>query len=280
MLTPRTEQLIDLALEEDCGLGDVTSRALFAAGHRSRGTIVAKQSLVVCGAEIAARVFQRADAALRVRMLAGDGTSLKPGGAVLEIAGPTASLLMAERTALNFLQHLSGIATLSRAFADAVRGTPAKVVDTRKTRPGWRALEKQAVRCGGCANHRSTLGEFVLIKDNHLAAAGSLTRAVRLARGAASHLSRIEVEVTTLAEVGQALQAGADIILLDNMSPDQVRQAVKRIDGRARIEASGGIHLGNVRDYALAGVDFISVGALTHSAPAVDLSLELSVRKR
>jgi nicotinate-nucleotide pyrophosphorylase (carboxylating) len=241
---------------------------------------VAKQALVLCGVEVAARVFHRAEAALRVRTLAADGDALRPGQPVLDVRGPTAGMLMAERTALNFLQHLSGIATLSRAFAEAVRGTNATVVDTRKTTPGWRALEKHAVRCGGCANHRSTLGELVLIKDNHLAAAGSLARAVRLARAGAPHLSKIEVEVTSLAEVRQALRAGAEIILLDNMSPAGVRQAVELIDGRARVEASGGIHLGNVRDYALAGADVISVGALTHSAPAVDLSLELAGGRR
>jgi nicotinate-nucleotide pyrophosphorylase (carboxylating) len=176
---------------------------------------------------------------------------------------------------LNFLQRLSGIATLARKFADAVAGTGVRIVDTRKTTPGWRALEKYAVRCGGCSNHRSSLGEHVLIKDNHIAAAGSLARAVKLARPAAPHLAKIEVEAKTLAEVGEALRAGADVILLDNMAPALIRQAVTRIAGAAVIEVSGGVRLETLRDYALPGVDVISIGALTHSATAVDLSLDV-----
>jgi nicotinate-nucleotide pyrophosphorylase (carboxylating) len=273
MPNPRTDHLIDLALEEDAGLGDVTSRAIFPPAHRSRAFIAAGHDLVVCGLEVAARVFARVDPALKVTLTARDGDRIRQDGRVLDVAGPTAALLTAERTALNFIQRLSGIATLSRRFAAAVSGTGVRIVDTRKTTPGYRALEKYAVRCGGCSNHRSSLGEHVLIKDNHIAAAGSLTRAVNLARAAAPHLAKIEVEAKTLAEVKEAVRAGAEVILLDNMTPDLVRQAVMLIAGAALVEVSGGVRLETVRDFALPGVDVISIGALTHSAPAADLSL-------
>src|SRR6478736_6267263 len=224
MLTPRTEHLIDLALEEDAGLGDVTSRAIFPANHRSTAVIDAKQDLVVCGLDVAARVFEKQDARLKVKLLAKDGARVKNGGLVLRVEGPTAAILTAERTALNFLQRLSAIATQARRYADAVRGTGVRIVDTRKTTPGWRALEKYAVRCGGCFNHRSSLGEHVLIKDNHIAAAGSLSRAVQLTRAAAPHLAKIEVEAKTLAHVKEALRAKAEVILLDNMAPEMIQR--------------------------------------------------------
>ncbi|MBI4625395.1 MAG: carboxylating nicotinate-nucleotide diphosphorylase [Verrucomicrobia bacterium] len=280
MHEPRTDHLIDLALEEDAGLGDVTSRAIFPPAHRSRAFIAARQDLVVCGLEVAARVFARVDPALQVTLTARDGDRVRRTGRVLAVAGPTASLLTAERTALNFLQRLSGIATLARRFAAAVSGTEVRIVDTRKTTPAYRALEKYAVRCGGCGNHRSSLGEHVLIKDNHIAAAGSLTQAVKLARAAAPHLAKIEVEATTLAEVKEAVRAGAEAILLDNMTPDLVRRAVMLIAGAALVEVSGGVRLETVRDYALPGVTVISIGALTHSAPAADLSLTVLGRAK
>ena len=276
----RTAHLIDLALEEDAGLGDLTSRAIFPAKHRRRAVIHAGQELVICGLEIAAAVFARADPALKTQLLAADGDRVKPGAAVLRIEGPTASLLTAERTALNFLQRLSGIATQARCYADAVRGTGVRIVDTRKTTPGFRALEKYAVRCGGCFNHRSSLGEHVLIKDNHIAAAGSLTKAVQLCRAAAPHAAKIEVEAGTLAEVREACRAGAEVILLDNMTPAQVRAAVTVIAGRAIVEVSGGVRFDTLRDYALPSVDVISIGALTHSAPAADLSLTIQPARR
>ncbi len=275
MISPRTDHLIDLALEEDAGLGDVTSRAIFAPSHRSRAFIDAKQDLVLCGLAVAARVFARTDPELKVKLLAADGDRVRAGARVLAVAGPTASLLTAERTALNFLQRLSGIATKARHYAAAVAGTGVRIVDTRKTTPGWRALEKYAVRCGGCANHRSSLGEHVLIKDNHIAAAGSIAAAVAKARAAAPHLAKIEVEAKTLAEVNAALRAAADVILLDNMTPDQVRAAVATIAGAATVEVSGGVRYETLRAYAMPGVDVISIGALTHSATAVDLSLDL-----
>ncbi len=275
MISPRTDHLIDLALDEDAGLGDVTSRAIFSPRDRARGYIDAKQDLVVCGLAVAARVFERVEAQLQVKLLARDGDRMKPGARVLSVVGPTAAMLTAERTALNFVQRLSGIATLARKFADAVAGTGVRIVDTRKTTPGWRALEKYAVRCGGCHNHRSSLGEHVMIKDNHIAAAGSLTRAVALARSAAPHLAKIEVEAKTLAEVKDALRARAEVILLDNMPPETVRRAVALIAGGAVVEVSGGVRFETLRDYALPGVDVISIGALTHSATAVDLSLDV-----
>jgi nicotinate-nucleotide pyrophosphorylase (carboxylating) len=279
-LHPRTDHLIELALEEDAGLGDLTGRAIFPPTHASTAHLAAKQDLVLCGLDVAAAVFARVDPSLRVRRRAADGDRVRSGAQVLTLAGTTRSLLLAERTALNFLQHLSGVATLARRFADAVRGTGVRVVDTRKTTPGYRALEKYAVRCGGCHNHRGTLGEHVLIKDNHIAAAGSIAKAVALARAAASHLARIEVEATTLAEVRAALRARAEVILLDNMDPAGIRAAVRVIGGAALVEVSGGVTLATIRDYALPGVDVISVGALTHSAPAADLSLTVVAARR
>ena len=277
---PRTDHLIDLALEEDAGLGDVTSRAIFPARHSSHAFIEAGQPLVLCGVEVASRVFSRVDPAIRATLLAKDGDLIRKGARVLALRGPTAAILTAERTALNFIQHLSGIATLCRRYADAVDGTGVRVVDTRKTTPAYRALEKYAVRCGGCHNHRSSLGEHVLIKDNHIAAAGSLAKAVARARTGAPHLARIEVEAKTLSEVRQAVRAGADAILLDNMTPEQVARSVLFIAGRAIVEVSGGVRFETLLDYALPGVDVISVGALTHSAPAVDLSLTVLEGRR
>ena len=280
---PGTDHLIDLALLEDAGLGDVTSRAIFPPGHRSRAVVEAGQDLVVCGLWVAARVFERLSPELEARVLAGEGDRVKKGAAVLRVRGPTIPLLAAERTALNFLQRLSGIATQARRFADRARrlseeaGIPApRIADTRKTTPGLRALEKYAVRCGGCFNHRSSLGEHVLIKDNHIAAAGSLAAAVRRARAAAPHTAKIEVEAGTLAEVRAAVRSGAEAILLDNMGPERVRAAVAVIAGAALVEVSGGVTYETLGDYVMPGVDVISVGALTHSAPAADLSLTVA----
>lgn len=278
-LPPRLDQLIDSALDEDAGLGDLTSRAIFPAAHRSRAYVDAKEDLVICGLPVAARVFARTDPALEVRLTASDGDPVRRGARVLTVQGPTASLLTAERTALNFLQRLSGIATHAQRYAAAAAGTGVRIVDTRKTTPGWRALEKYAVRCGGCFNHRSSLGEHVLIKDNHIAAAGSIARAVERVRTAAPHLAKIEVEAKTLAEVKEALRARADVILLDNMKPELIRRAVALIQGAAVVEVSGGVRLETLRDFALPGVDVISIGALTHSATAVDLSLMLEPRR-
>lgn len=282
-MLPRIETLIDLALDEDVAFGDVTSESIFAPDHVSSATISAGEDLTLCGIEVARRVFLRVDPSLTTSLNCRDGQRLRKGRQVLKVQGSTISLLIAERTALNFLQRLSGIATLSRRFADAAQraGTGVRIVDTRKTTPGWRALEKYAVRCGGCFNHRSSLGEHVLIKDNHIAAAGSIKKAVMRARNAAPHSAKIEVEADSLAGVKAALSAGAEIIMLDNMTPRQIRAAVSLIGGAALVEVSGGVRLETLGDYALPGVDVISVGALTHSAAASDLSMTLtSSRKR
>jgi nicotinate-nucleotide pyrophosphorylase (carboxylating) len=276
IVTPATEALLLLALEEDLGRGDATSDAVFASDDAPRtGRIVAKEPLVLCGVELVQAVFARVDARVAVRPLVADGARLARGQTAIEIEGPVRGLLAAERTALNFLQRLSGVATLTRRFVDEVAHTRAIIVDTRKTTPGWRALDKRAVVVGGGRNHRADLGSGILIKDNHVAAAGGVRAAIERAQRHAPHSLRIEVEVTTLAELDEALAARAEIVLLDNMTPAAVKDAVARVSGRARVEVSGGVTLETVRAYAEAGAEIISVGALTHSARAVDLSLEL-----
>lgn len=274
----RAEALINLALDEDIAFGDVTSQAIFPPDHVSSATVFARSDMVVCGVDIAKQVFQRVDPDIKLRLAAADGQQVAAGAAVLLAEGATISLLSAERTVLNFLQRLSGIASLSRRFADVAQqaGTGVRVVDTRKTTPAWRALEKYAVRCGGCFNHRASLGEHVLIKENHIVAAGSLKTAVKLCRDFAPHCAKIEVETETLDDVRQALEAGADVIMLDNMSPVQIQQAVALINGAATVEISGGVSLDSIADYTLPGVDVISVGALTHSALAADFSMLIS----
>jgi nicotinate-nucleotide pyrophosphorylase (carboxylating) len=275
------EAIVDLALAEDIGGGDVTSRVTVPTGARARGAMLAKATGVVSGLEVAGSVFRRIDPTVRYETRAGDGDRVEPGHPLAEVEGAARSLLAAERVALNLLQRLSGVATLTAAYVDAVAGTGARIVDTRKTTPGLRALEKAAVLHGGGRNHRFGLSDGVLIKDNHLAAVGGadrVTRAVQQARANAPHPLRIEVEVTTLAEVEEAVAAGADIILLDNMDAPAMRRAVEMIGGRALVEASGGITLATVRAVAETGVDLISVGALTHSAPALDISLDFDLR--
>ena len=274
MLTPAIEALLALALEEDLGRGDVTSEAIFAPTQTTSARLIAKESLTVAGIAVAAAVFARIDGQTRFVPRVDDGQRLEQGEIVAVVEGRTRSLLAAERTALNFLQRLSGVATLTRRFVEAVAGTRARIVDTRKTTPGWRALDKEAVRAGGGGNHRADLAAGVLIKDNHVAACGGVKAAVERARAHAPHSLRVEVEVTELEQIDEALAAGADIVLLDNFDPPKVARAVERIAGRAIIEVSGGIDLDTVRAFAEAGPDLISVGALTHSARAVDLSLE------
>ena len=271
----RINQLIDMALTEDAAYGDVTSQSIFANDHISSAQILARQDMVICGLDIARQVFKRVDPANGVSLELSDGEQVNDGSIIMTAEGPTISLLIAERTALNFLQRLSGIATFSQQYANAAAktGTGVRVVDTRKTTPGWRALEKYAVRCGGCHNHRASLGEHVLIKENHITAAGSLGKAVELARKQAPHSAKIEVETENLDDVKQALDAGAEVIMLDNMPASQIRQAVALIAGAAIVEISGGITLDTIADHALPGVDVISVGALTHSAPAADFSM-------
>jgi nicotinate-nucleotide pyrophosphorylase (carboxylating) len=279
-LTPAVEQLIALALEEDLGRGDVTSAAVLDAGARAEADIAAREPLVVAGLEVAAAVFRRVDAGLTVTARMIDGEAAAAGAVLASVAGPAAALLAAERTALNFLQRLCGVATATRSFVEAAGGT-VRVTDTRKTTPGFRLLEKEAVRAGGGANHRFDLGSGVLIKDNHLAVAGSIAEAVRRARLHAPHALRVEVEVDSLTQLDEALDAGADIVLLDNFAPPDVAEAVRRVrvrSPRPLVEVSGGVTLARLPALARAGVDLISVGALTHSARAVDIGLDVRLR--
>lgn len=271
--------LIEAALSEDVGKGDRTSQWTVPAGSRSEAVIVAKQRLIVAGLAAAAEVFRAVDSDLSVELRTDDAKELDVGDVVMAIEGPTRSLLTAERTALNFLAHLSGIATLTGAFVSRVAGTGARIVDTRKTTPGWRALEKMAVRAGGGSNHRMALDDMVLVKDNHIAAAGGLTAAIERVRMNNVGLP-VEVEVHTPEELQEALTAGVKRILLDNMTPDELREAVSLVRERAGesvlLEASGNVTLNTVLEVAETGVDLISVGALTHSAAAADFSLRVT----
>jgi nicotinate-nucleotide pyrophosphorylase (carboxylating) len=277
------QHAVQQALAEDLAHGDVTTDALFPRAIPARATIVAHHRMTVAGLAVAREVFLAVDPSLRITTRIADGKTVPAETRVLVVQGDARSLLMAERVAVNFLQRLSGIATLTTQFCAAVRGHPAKILDTRKTTPGLRALEKWAVHLGGGKNHRFSLGDGVLIKDNHLALLGSkgidVAAACRLARAAAPHGMRIEVEAKTLREVKAALAGKADIILLDNMAPALVRKAVDLIKKRALVEVSGGMTLQTVKDMAQAGADFISVGALTHSAPAANLSMDLSAQR-
>lgn len=271
--------LIEAALSEDVGKGDRTSQWTVPAESRSEAVIVAKQRLIVAGLAAAAEVFRAVDSDLSVELRTDDAKELDVGDVVMAIEGPTRSLLTAERTALNFLAHLSGIATLTGAFVSRVAGTGARIVDTRKTTPGWRALEKMAVRAGGGSNHRMALDDMVLVKDNHIAAAGGLTAAIERVRMNNVGLP-VEVEVHTPEELQEALAAGVKRILLDNMTPDELREAVSLVRERAGesvlLEASGNVTLNTVLEVAETGVDLISVGALTHSAAAADFSLRVT----
>ncbi len=273
--------LIVRALEEDIGFGDVTTLCTVPAERTLTAAIIARQAGVIAGLEVAAAVFRAIDATLHIELLAADGAHITPNTQVARIAGSARSILAAERTALNFLGRLAGIATLTARCVAAIAGTRAAIIDTRKTTPGLRALEKYAVRVGGGRNHRFALDDGILIKDNHIAAAGGIGPAIARARQSAPHLLKIEIECETLEQVREALAAGTDVILLDNMSLGQQREAVTMIrqhDARILIEASGGIGTDPERLAAVAatGVDFISLGALTHSAPNFDLSLECS----
>ncbi len=271
-------RLVRAALAEDVGSGDVTTLATVPEHATARAAMMAREELVVCGLAFAETAFQEVSSEARVQLFTHDGARLSRGEKLLEVSGPARALLTGERVALNFVQRLSGVATVAARFAEAVRGTNAVILDTRKTTPGWRELEKYAVRCGGARNHRVGLWDMVLIKDNHLAA---LRDAMPNAIAAAVQRSRekypalkVEVEADTLAQVAQAAEAGADIILLDNMTLEQLREAVRIVGGRAKTEASGGVNLQTVRGIAETGVDFISVGAMTHSARAVDIGLD------
>jgi nicotinate-nucleotide pyrophosphorylase (carboxylating) len=281
MLTEsQIEEIVDRALVEDLGWGDATTEAVIPSDQQGIASIIAKEEGILAGIDIANKVFQRVDPALKMDILIADGSQIKPGSIIAKVEGKVASILKAERVALNFLQRLSGIASGTNRYVKAVAGLPVRIMDTRKTTPGLRSIEKYAVRVGGGQNHRMNLGDGILIKDNHIAALRSsglsLKEIVVKARENVPKGLKFEVEIGTLQEGLEAVEAGADIIMLDNMNLEDMRQTVKMIHGRALIEASGGITLNKVRTVAETGVDFISIGALTHSVKALDISLELT----
>jgi nicotinate-nucleotide pyrophosphorylase (carboxylating) len=272
------ERLIDSALAEDIGFCDLTSELVIPADARAELALNARQDIVLAGIDVAAQVFRRRAPACLIELHVKDGDRVAAGTMMGEVAGPARALLAVERTALNFLQHLSGIATLTAQYVERIAGTRSVLTDTRKTTPGLRALEKHAVQLGGGRNHRLRLDDGVLIKDNHISVCGSIAEAVRRAREGAPVLTKIEVECDTLDQVKEALASGADMVLLDNMGLDEMRRAVALSAGRVPLEASGGVRLETVRAIAETGVDFISVGRITQSAPAVDVGLDAIIR--
>lgn len=267
--------VIERALAEDLGSGDLTTSAIVPASQQTNGIIYSKEHGVLAGLEVARRVFERLDRGMEFFAWRADGNRLEPGMKIAELRGSARAILSGERVALNFLQRLSGIATLTARCVSRLNGSSTRIVDTRKTTPGLRALEKYAVRAGGGFNHRFGLYDLVLIKDNHIKLAGGIKAAVEKVRARVSPMVKIEVEVETLAQLEEALETGVDIIMLDNMSLEQLRQSVERARGRALLEASGGIREDDLPAVAATGVDFISLGMLTHSAPALDISLDL-----
>jgi nicotinate-nucleotide pyrophosphorylase (carboxylating) len=269
------QHLIDIALSEDIGPGDITTDHLVGPDRKGKGIVLAKESLVVAGLDVARQVFERLDPEMAFQPAYADGDDVAVNSVVFEVESGLRALLWGERTALNFLQRLSGIATHVRAFADKIERKSVRLVDTRKTTPGWRVLEKYAVRMGGAGNHRMGLYDGVLIKDNHIAVCGGIARTIEKARNSVSHLIKIEVEVTDLPGVEEATAAGADVIMLDNMGIEDIKAAVALIDGKALVEVSGGIRKKDLNQLAETGVDIISVGALTHSAKNVDLSMKI-----
>ncbi|KFA88533.1 carboxylating nicotinate-nucleotide diphosphorylase [Archangium violaceum] len=271
------DRLISLALEEDLGAaGDITTEALVPADAQGSAELIAKERLVLAGLDTFARVFVRVDPDVKVELLARDGQEVQPKALVARVHGRMRALLTAERTALNIIQRTSGMATMAQQVMSAVRGTKLRILDTRKTAPGMRSLSKQAVKAGGAFNHRFGLFDGVLIKDNHIAAVGgSVREALRRARTNAPQLVKIEIEVTNLDQLAEALEEGADVVMLDNMDDEQIRRAVELTAGRIPLEVSGGITLERLPRLAKLGVDFVSMGALTHSARAMDLSLEI-----
>ncbi len=278
-LPPEVHRLIDSALSEDQAFNDPTTQALVPPEIKGVGMLRAKAHGVLAGIDVAAAVFQRVDPGLELRALIEDGSTLSPGDDIAGVEGPAGSILRAERIALNFLQRMSGIASETNRYVKAIQGCNSRIVDTRKTAPGMRYLDKYSVRMGGGYNHRLNLADGILIKDNHIQALRSqelsLTEIIQLALSRASHTIKVEVEVETLEETKEAVEAGAHIIMLDNMPPDLMRQAMELIDGRAVVEASGGITMETVRAVAETGVDLISIGGLTHSCAALDISLDL-----
>jgi len=278
---PLVEKAVTAALAEDLGLlGDITTNATVAADAKAEALISARKEGVIAGLQLAEAAFHTLDPGALFEVRINDGGRVTAGETVAIVKGNARALLTGERVALNYLGRLSGIATLTRRYVDAISGTKAKIADTRKTTPGLRAFEKYAVRCGGGQNHRTGLFDAVLIKDNHIVAAGGLSRAIEAARAAAGHMVKIEVEVDTLEQLDEVLKYKVDAILLDNMTPAQLAAAVKRIGGRCLAEASGGVNLDTVRRIAESGVDLVSAGALTHSAPVLDLGLDFRPARR
>ncbi|KQZ49397.1 nicotinate-nucleotide pyrophosphorylase [Rhizobium sp. Root149] len=272
---PVFEPAVRLALQEDLGAaGDITSAAVVPAGHRSRLEFRARQAGCLAGVDVAALAFELIDPTIRMLSHVKDGERLEPGTLIATVEGSSHALLTAERTALNFMGHLSGVASVTRSIVDAISGTKAKLACTRKTTPGLRALEKYAVRAGGGINHRFALYDAILIKDNHIAIAGGVRAAIQSAKAAAGHMVKIEIEVDTLDQLREVLEEGVDAVLLDNMTPPQLAQAVALVDGRALTEASGGITPHTARAIAESGVDLLSVGWITHSAPTLDIGLD------
>ena len=271
-----TQHLIEIALKEDIGPGDITTDNLINPQLKGQGIIIAKESLVVAGLNVAKQVFQCLDSEVEFRSEYNDGDVVKNGDTLVNVNGRLRALLTGERTALNFLQHLSGISTLVRSYMSELSDKNIRLVDTRKTTPGWRVLEKYAVRVGGAYNHRMGLYDGVLIKDNHIAAFGGIKKAIDHIRTQISHLLKIEVEVSNLDQVKEALKANADVIMLDNMTIKQIKEATAFIDKRAVVELSGGITKVDLKSLADTGVDIISVGALTHSARCVDISMQIN----
>ena len=267
---------VDVALAEDIGQGDLTTRATVPGDAQLKASMVAREYMVVAGMPIVEEIVKRLVPNARIKILATDGTAVSPGDVLVELEGPAEGLLTAERTALNSVEFLSGIATLTNAYVTEILGTKATLLDTRKTVPGLRNLSKYAVRCGGGTNHRIRLDDGILIKDNHIAVVGDIATAVRAAKSHNFGGIKIQAECDTLEQVQEALDAGADSLLLDNMPPPVLRQAVDLIQGQIPLEASGGVNLKTIRDIAETGVDFISVGAITQRAPAVDIGLDIA----
>ncbi|MDK2800280.1 MAG: hypothetical protein PWP27_1626 [Clostridiales bacterium] len=273
MLNTNVDEIVSRALNEDIGTGDITTLSTIPKEQKISGRFIAKESGIICGLEIVKKVFEKIDKEIEVLPRVSDGDKVNKGDILAEIKGPAAGILTGERVALNFLQRLSGISTKTAQMMEVVEGTKAKITDTRKTTPGLRVLEKYAVRVGGGINHRFNLSDGVLIKDNHIKAAGNITNAIAAARKNAPHTLKIEVEVETMEQIEEALKAGADIIMLDNMDIATMEKAVKKVNGRALVEASGNMGDKDLQSVANTGVDLISVGALTHTVKWMDISL-------
>ena len=273
-MTPEIDAIIEAALKEDMPGGDITSESLVPPESISRAIFLAKEDGILAGIDVAARVFWKIDPHVMFQKDAEDGNAIKEGNTLARIEGPSLSLLKSERTALNFLQRMSGIATMTQEYVKGLEGSQTQILDTRKTTPSLRALEKYAVKMGGGINHRLSLSDMVLIKDNHLKIVGSIPEAVKRARGKVGQDIKIEVETTSLEEVKEAVHAGADMIMLDNMSPGKMREVVEWVGGRVPLEASGNVTLSTLKEIAASGVNYISVGGLTHSYRSLDISME------